>query len=258
MKKLKDYFDDQCVVDISSKLTAVQDHFPTKLFIKDATGGLEDLELKARVKKIGNSIYKYLPGVLDQKLETLHLILGPPNPGSYGTFNDYFWQWCLSSVVEQYGHEDREASMAFIYELTQRSTGEFAVRPFLMKDPDFVFQRLKSWSAETSFHVRRLCSEGLRPLLPWASKCIYFVDNPKAVFKLLRSLSRSEEKYVLTSVANHMGDMLKLNYDMTMLELEAWSETDNKSMRWLIRHALRNPRKKGDKRAIDLSDKMTA
>lgn len=135
MKKLKDYFDDQCVVNISSKLSVAQDDFPVDQFIKDAVEGLENLELKARVKKIGGSIYKHLQGPLDQKLNILHLILGPPNLGSYGTFNDYFWQWCLSSVVEQYGQEDRQASMEFIYELTQRSTGEFVVRPFLMEDP---------------------------------------------------------------------------------------------------------------------------
>jgi|GEM_PF-1811227 hypothetical protein len=45
MKKLKDYFDDQCVVNISSKLSVAQDDFPVDQFIKDAVEGLENPEL---------------------------------------------------------------------------------------------------------------------------------------------------------------------------------------------------------------------
>ena len=130
------------------------------------------------------------------------------------------------------------------------------MRPFMLEDPEYVFSRLSSWSQDSNFHVRRLSSEGLRPLLPWAKKCVHFVNQPKALFKMLKGLSNDPEKYVLTSVANHMGDMLKLNPDATKVELDRWSRKAPDNTRWLIRHAIRNLRKKEDAWAIELTDKM--
>lgn len=256
-KKLKEYFDEACIDGLAIDISRQYRDFEKSSFKKHALDGLQKLELKDRVSQIGSSIYNHLDGTLSSKLLVLKNILGPENPGSYGTFNTYFWTWCLSSVVEQFGMEDREASMDFIYELTKRSTGEFALRPFLIHDPEYVFKKARIWSVDKNFHVRRLSSEGLRPLLPWARKCTYFVEKPTPVFNLLKSLASDEEKYVLTSVANHMGDMLKLNFESSILELESWANLDSDSTNWLIRHALRNQRKKGIQRAISLSEKLS-
>jgi len=255
-KKLKEYFDKELLNLLSDKISIHYSEFDEKSFSKSVISKLDTLELKDRVKLIGQSINDHLPGNFPEKLMLLSQVLGPENKGSYGTFNDYFWQWPLSSVVEHYGQEHQEASFKFIYELTKRSTGEFAIRPFLESSPDKVLALMSKWSRDKNFHVRRLSSEGLRPLLPWARKSIHLIDRPEAVFKILKRLSNDSEKYVLTSVANHMGDMVKLNYEVTMSELWAWSVKPEDGRKWVIKHAVRHLRKKGDKEALKLTDKM--
>ena len=254
-KKLKEYFDLDCITFLADQIKTVESDFDKRKFVNTLKPKLDDFELKDRVRLIGTALHDFVPGDYNSKINVLGQILGPENNGAFGTFNDYFWQWPLSSVVEQYGLEHRKVSFDFIYEMTKRSTGEFAVRGFLIQDPEFVFKTLSKWSGDKNFHVRRLSSEGLRPLLPWAKKCTYFVDEPKRIFDHLRALSDDSERYVLNSVANHMGDMLKLNYEASISELESWSIKAGEDRKWLIRHALRNLRKKNDARAIALSEK---
>ena len=255
-KKLKEYFDQTHIDDLSASIRKVSDAFNSRSFKLNAKKDLEEYELKDRIRRIAAALHNSMDGSYEEKIRVLSRILGPENPGSFGSFNDYFWQWTLSSVVEQFGLEHRETSMDFIYELTKRSTGEFAIRPFLIQDPEYVFSIMRKWSKDKNFHVRRLSTEGLRPILPWAKKCTYFVDKPAAMFRHLNSLKSDKERYVVNSVANHMGDMLKLNYEFSMLELEKWSSTANETTKWLIRHAVRNLRKKEDRRAIELTRKM--
>jgi len=53
-----------------------------------------------------------------------------------------------------------------------------------------------------------------------------------------------------------MGDMLKLNREYTMRELNEWSKNAKDNTKWIIRHAVRNLRKKEDNEAIDLTERM--
>jgi len=255
-KKLKEYYDEKLLHFLAEKILNVKGSFNTKSFIKSSLNELKGLELKDRIKLIGKNIHENLEGQYPEQIKILEKILGDENLTSFGTFYNYFWQWCLSSVVEQYGLEYKRESMDFIYKLTKRSTGEFAIRPFLIEDPQFVFKKMKKWSQDDNFHVRRLSSEGLRPLLPWAKKCTHFIEKPEPVFKLLKSLNHDSDRYVVNSVANHMGDMLKLNYEAAMNELLSWSDTDDTETKWLIRHSVRNLRKKENKEAMELTERM--
>ena len=134
-KKLKEYFDQTHIDDLSASIRKVSDSFNSRSFKLNAKKDLEDYELKDRIRRIAAALHNSMDGSYEEKIRVLSRILGPENPGSFGSFNDYFWQWTLSSVVEQFGLEHRETSMDFIYELTKRSTGEFAIRPFLIQDP---------------------------------------------------------------------------------------------------------------------------
>lgn len=68
--------------------------------------------------------------------------------------------------VVKYGLEHFEISMQAQYELMQRFTAEFSIRPFLERYPDATLARLKTWAQDPSAHVRRLVSESTRPRLP--------------------------------------------------------------------------------------------
>ena len=255
-KKLKEYFDKQMLQFFSEKLIEIVDDFDSKSFVNKTNKLLTPLELKDRVKVIGQALFDYIPGGYKETLSVLHEILGPENENDFGTFNDFFWIWPISSVVEQFGFEYKKESLGLIYEITKRGTGEFAIRQFIQDDPKGMLVVMEEWSKDKNFHVRRLSSEGWRPLLPWAKKIDAFIENPKPIAKILKTLNKDSSRYVQTSVANHMGDLLKVNYEFAMPELLKWSKTKDVNTKWIIRHAVRNLRKKGNEEAIELTERM--
>ena len=101
-------------------------------------------------------------------------------------------------------------------------------------------------------HVRRLCSEGTRPRLPWAPKIPSLIDNPDPSIPILEELKDDLDLYVRRRVANHVGDIAKDNLDIALQLCEAWLTQASKERKWVIRHALRHPDKKGIKAASDL------
>lgn len=254
-KQLKLYFDKETIELLGDKLLDVVKTFPATQFKRETLKAVQPLELKARVKEIGASVYKRLEGSYGDKVQILTNILGRENEGDFGTFTDFFWVWPISSIVEQYGLEYRKESLQLIYEITKRATGEFAVRQFIEDDPKHMLKVMNKWSKDKNFHVRRLSSEGLRPRLPWAPKLDVFINDFIPVIKILNKLKSDDSKYVVNSVANHMGDILKIDYEFGMKVLEEWTNDGNENTRWLIRHALRNLRKKKDERALQLTER---
>jgi 3-methyladenine DNA glycosylase AlkC len=101
-------------------------------------------------------------------------------------------------------------------------------------------------------HVRRLCSEGTRPRLPWAPRIPSFIKDPTPVLSILEDLKDDENLYVRRSVANHLGDIAKDHPEVVFSICERWLVDATKEVKWLIRHALRYPAKKQNKRAIQI------
>jgi 3-methyladenine DNA glycosylase AlkC len=59
--------------------------------------------------------------------------------------------------------------------------------------------------------------------------------------------------YVRRSVANHLGDIAKDHPDVAFSMCERWlKEEATKDLKWLVRHAVRHPAKKGDPRALKI------
>ena len=104
-------------------------------------------------------------------------------------------------------------------------------------------------------HVRRLCSEGTRPRLPWSVKIDSFVKDPSPSIPILEQLKNDPDLYVRRSVANHVGDIAKDNLELALDLCRAWLKDASPELKWVVRHALRNPVKKGNQKAIDLRKK---
>ena len=138
------------------------------------------------------------------------------------------------------------------YELTKRFSAEFSIRPFLIQKQERTLSRLIEWTSDPDPHVRRLCSEGTRPRLPWATRIPAFIANPEPVFPILETLKNDQSLYVRRSVANHLGDIAKDHPEKIFEICERWLNGASNELKWLIRHALRNPAKKGDKTALQL------
>ncbi len=139
-----------------------------------------------------------------------------------------------------------------MYELTKRFTSEYAIRPFLIAQQERTLAQLMQWQSDPDPHVRRLCSEGTRPRLPWAMRIPQFIQDPSPVLPILEALKHDPSLYVRRSVANHLGDIAKDHPELALTLCERYLKSANNDLRWLIRHALRHPAKKGNPSALAL------
>lgn len=211
---------------------------------------LLDLELKARVDLLADALADWLPGSFPQQVEALLSTLGPPADLSRKNQFD-MGCWPLTSFVQRHGLHDFDTSMRAIHALTQRFSGEFAVRPFLARQPEQTLALFETWTADPSPHVRRLVSEGSRPRLPWGERLRAFQQDPTPTLALLERLRADPHEYVRRSVANHLGDVAKDHPDRAVAVVRRWlSEAPSAEMTALARHALRHPVKLGHPGAL--------
>ena len=156
------------------------------------------------------------------------------------------------SFIAAYGVEYFNDSINAQYELTTRFTCEYSIRPFIINDEARTMKVLYKWMKDANPHIRRLASEGTRPRLPWSMKIDSFVKNPTPCIPILEHLKNDADLYVRRSVANHVGDIAKDHMDLALDLCEKWLDGATDELKWVIRHAVRNPIKKGNQRAIDL------
>ena len=243
-KKAKLWFDKQLAQRLADKLEPHHTPFDRSRFVEAVEEGVDGLELKARVEHIADNLREHLPDDYEKAVAILLKSLGPENPNETGMFTDFYWVMPYATFVETYGLESPEISLDAVAEITKRNTGEFAVRPFLERFPDKTFGRMLEWSQAGNFHLRRLASEGTRPRLPWAKKLDSVIDDPSSTLPILENLKDDPVKFVQKSVANHLNDVLKDNYDYAVDTLTRWSKDAGKERRWIIKHALRKELKK--------------
>ncbi|WP_458746587.1 DNA alkylation repair protein [Candidatus Nitrosocosmicus sp. T] len=244
--KLKSYYGRDLAKLLADKIYNIFPKFQKQKFIERVDKDTKNLELKARVEVITDSLYEFLPKDYKESVNIMMNILGPPNQNETGMFRDGYWLMPIAFFVEKYGIDDFETSTNAIYQITQRSTGEYAVRPFLIRFPDRMISLMLEWSQSKNVHVRRLSSEGIRPRLPWARKLDQFIRDPKPILPILENLRQDESLFVKKSVANNLNDILKDNYSIGFKVLKKWSNSQNTNTQWIIKHALRNELKKGN------------
>lgn len=240
--KLKDYFGVNLAELLAEKITHIYPDFNSRNFITNVKNNYKPLELKARTSLIAESLQKNLPEY-KKAIQILINIMGEPNPHETGMFKNYYWLMPVSDFIIKYGTEHEKESIKAIYELTQRCTGEYAIRPFITNNPEKLIKIMHKWSLDKSFHVRRLATEGLRPKLPWAPKLEVFIANYKPVFEILENLKEDKIKFVKKSVANNLNDYLKVNEPAANKLLKQWQKSSNPDTIWICKHATRNLRK---------------
>lgn len=219
-------------------------------FNRNINKELESLELKERVRLISAELKKQLPFTYKKNIQILIKCLAPEESedGVYG-----FMTWPFLQFVEDYGLEDFDTSFEAMYEMTKRFSAEFAIRPYLIKDEKKVFTILKKWKNDPNKHIRRLCSEGTRPNLPWGMKVPNINCNLPRNLKLLEELKDDSEEYVRRSVANHLNDISRLDEKLMLKTATAWSKgSPSKDRIWVVRHATRSLLKMGHPVALKL------
>jgi 3-methyladenine DNA glycosylase AlkC len=156
-----------------------------------------------------------------------------------------WWLWPVGRYVERHGVIDFQRSVDFIYELTKRFTGEFAMRPLIEKYPEESIAIVLTWSKDPNVHVRRLASECMRIRLPWAKKSLVALDYFKSYKQILTNLNADTEKFVQKSVGNNLNDLMKEEPAKAKEIISEWQKNSpSKETLWIIKHGLRSERKK--------------
>lgn len=210
---------------------------------------LDDLELKARVLLITRHLKLNLVQDYPEAVTILMKVMEESDLQG-------FELWPFSEYISQFGLEHFDLSMKAMYQLTQKFTSEFAVRPFLLKNHKRVLKYFDKWAKDKNVHIRRWVSEGSRPLLPWGQTIPLFIMDPTHTLLLLDKLKFDQELYVRKSVANHLNDISKNHPQVVIDVLRLWekdvpSEHIDKIL-WIKRHALRTLIKKGHSGALKL------
>lgn len=219
--------------------------FDTRRFIIHARR--EDwngLELKSRIRRITEALGAALPEDYPEALRILCLVDEKCQGFPYLFFPDF---------IEVFGREERhwDCSMAALARFTQRSSSEFAVRPFIIEHPERMIPQLLEWAEHPNEHVRRLASEGSRPRLPWGQALPIFKRDPSPMIPLLGKLKADPSLYVRKSVANHLNDITKDHPELVIRLAEQW-KGDNPWTDWIIRHACRTLIKQSEPKVMAL------
>lgn len=210
----------------------------------------ESKELKQRVRHIAESLNEHLPGNFKQQASLiLKIITQLKKEGKKGGFEYMiFPDW-----IEVHGLQHLETSLKTMEKVTEFISCEFAIRPFLLKYPDEVINRMTALSQHPHPHVRRFSSEGCRPRLPWGQAIPSLKKDPSPVLPILENLKNDPSLFVRKSVANHLNDISKDHPDIVINLVKKWkgisAETD-----WIIRHACRGLLKKAHTEAYALFD----
>lgn len=143
-----------------------------------------------------------------------------------------------------------DAAMDSLALLTQRHTGEFAIREMIQARPERALEIATAWTQHDNEHVRRLASEGTRAYLPWAKRVRWLLEHPSATVDILLAGYQDSSEYVRRSIANHLNDLSRLSPEVTLEVADRWGQHPNQDTAWVLRHGLRTLNKQGDPTAL--------
>ena len=257
---LKLILDKPAVTQLAANLSLVYPAFDRQNFVEETLPDLESLTLKQRSSRIALGMKAHLPNIYSEAIEILLKSLTPALKETSDLGLSGMFYMPHVSFVEQFGLDTNyngnsnpfDISMKAQYELTKRFTSEFSIRPFIIDQPERTFDVLYNWVNDPDPHVRRLCSEGTRPRLPWAPKIHSLAKDPSPSLSILEKLKDDENLYVRRSVANHVGDIAKDNLELALNLCSNWLTNSSKERNWVIRHALRHPAKKENTEALEI------
>ncbi len=243
-QRLKDiYLTPQTINTFAENLANVSKKYDKNKFLNlTLDESWEERELKERMRHTSICLHQTLPGNYKNRIKLL-MKVAPKVNGFEGMI--------LPDYVEVYGLDDWETSLQALGYFTKYASSEFAIRPFLDKDPEIGMKYVLRLADDENENVRRFASEGCRPRLPWAMALPKFKTDPSLIIPILEKLKDDDSEFVRKSVANNLNDISKDNPDIVLAFSERWYGKSLKTD-WIIKHALRTLLKTGNKRAMNL------
>ncbi len=253
---LKDHlFNKQRVGYLASLLAVADKNFDAKGFEREVMSKLLTLELKDRIRWIAEVLTRHLPA--DYKKAAAVIVRALPPPLDPTKTDDDFGEFILAPFGEYVAKEGctkehLELSLETLRELTMRFSMEDAIRYYLRAFPKETLRVMKVWARDENYHVRRLVSEGTRPLLPWSGRVPLTTAD---TLPLLTTLHADPTRYVTRSVANHLNDIAKKEPAVVIDTLRQWQKAGKQDVReltWMTKHALRTLIKQGHSDTLSL------
>lgn len=257
---IKFLLDIETVDCLAHNIGLVHSSFDAQAFKTLALTNIEPLSFMERSAHIAAALKATLPAKFSDAVEILINTLTPPNVHTERLGLSVFFYLPHTRFIAEYGRDAQhnggedpfDTAMRAQYELTRRFTAEFSIRPFLMHDFERTLNQLTLWLNDPDPHVRRLCTEGCRPRLPWGARIPQLIIDPSPTLPILEALKNDPSLYVRRSVANHLGDIAKDHPELAFELCERWLTQADKDLKWVIRHAVRHPAKQGNTAAIAL------
>lgn len=198
------------------------------------------LFIMKKMRHVTLSMHQVLPDSFEKAVEILLKAAPELN----------WWEnMCLPDYIGVYGQDYWDISMSALTEFTKHGSSEFAIRPFLINEPEKTAAFLKGLADHKNEHVRRYSSEGCRPSHPWGIGLPLFKKDPSLILPILEKLKNDESEYVKKSVANNLNAISKDNPDIVLEVAEQWYGK-NENTDWIVKHACRTLLKAGNRRAL--------
>lgn len=254
MEPFKNEFSHPKARQIAEAVKRAHPAFSLPRFSKGLEAALEPLELKQRMHLIADRVEAGLPAHPPELFSILARTLATDEADTHGLRG--FLVWPLTEIVARrgLGHEHFAEAMQLFSKMTKCFTAEFAIRPFLRAHRERTLEQLHAWCGHPDEHVRRLVSEGSRPLLPWGGNLPELLDAPHPTLELLEKLRRDPSDYVRLSVSNHLNDFSKHHPELVIETLSRWQKAypGDPRLAKLARHACRTLLKSGHPGALAL------
>lgn len=213
------------------------------------SNGFETMELKARMRHTANVLHHFMPSDFSAAVPVLETIITNMRAESFG--EDSLACMFLPDYVEVFGIDHYDDAVKALEYITQFTSCEFAVRPFLLKYEKQMLDRMTAWSLHENYKVRRFASEGARPRLPWAMAIPALKKDPSPLLPLLENLKNDPSDFVRRSVANNINDIAKDHPDVVLAIAKKWKDY-SKETDAIIKHGSRTLLKQGHPEILKL------
>jgi 3-methyladenine DNA glycosylase AlkC len=245
-ENLKDiFFADSFLQELGTMIQSVYSQFdPGKFMVLVQDKDWGKRALKAKMRHLSNCLGETLPKDYPNALDIL--IKAAP------TFHG-FDAMVFPDYVECYGLDYFDLSMDALKFFTPLCSSEFAVRPYIAKDPERAMAYILVWAEDEDPHVRRLASEGCRPRLPWGTALKIFKADPTPILPVLEMLKDDPSEYVRRSVANNLNDISKDHPEVVLEVCQRWYGESPEVDR-VVKHACRGLLKAGNRQALLIFD----
>ncbi|MGM0214585.1 DNA alkylation repair protein [Enterococcus sp. AZ109] len=243
---LKDIYTEESLREMAGIFQSIDPTFPVEHFLaKTIDETWLELGIKGRMRKITLSLGECLPADYHEALAILDQAAPLLSSGLFGLF--------VPDFVEVYGQAEADwaVSIQALEKYTQYWSSEMAVRPFIINHEERMMAQMNAWAKHENEHVRRLASEGCRPLLPWSQPLTKYKEDPTPVLQLLEQLKADPSAYVRKSVANNLNDISKHQPELIVQLAKDWYG-ENDRTNWIVKHGCRTLLKQGNREVLAL------